>query len=111
MVLDRRYSGVLRRGRTRDRDQGLAGGVRNQMEVEITGVRHLYSNRIACGYRGSRPRLKALSKLTQRLSAISIHMAAARDDIGAPIRTPRGDVDSHLGLSLIHISEPTRLGM
>src|SRR5262245_44844458 len=49
-VFDRRYIGVLRRGGSGNRYQGFAGGVGNQMKMEITGLRHLYSGRIACGY-------------------------------------------------------------
>ena len=44
-MLDRRHIGVLRRGRARDRDQGFAGRVGHQMEMEIAGVGHLYEDR------------------------------------------------------------------
>ena len=37
-MLDRRHIGVLRRRRARDRDQRFAGGVGNQMQMEIAGV-------------------------------------------------------------------------
>ena len=45
-VLDRRDGGILRRGRARDRDQRLAGRVRDEMQMkEIAALRH----RSACG--------------------------------------------------------------
>ena len=56
-MLDRRHIGILRRGRARDRDQGFTGRIGNQMEMEITGVGHLYSGGTACGQDGRRPRL------------------------------------------------------
>ena len=42
-VLDRRHRGILRRRRARDRDQGLAGRVGDQMQMEIIGaaLRHV----------------------------------------------------------------------
>ena len=37
-VLDRRNIGVLRSRRARDRDQSLAGGIRNEMHMKIIGL-------------------------------------------------------------------------
>ena len=74
-MFDRRYIGILRRSSARDRDQRFAGRVGNEMEMEITGVGHLYSCRTACGQSGRRPRLYPPRKLTRTMSSFSIHMA------------------------------------
>src|SRR4029079_8384422 len=61
-MLDWRDIRVLRSSSPRDRYQGFAGSVRYQVYMEITGLRHLYIGRKACGYNGRRPRPARTSK-------------------------------------------------
>ena len=48
-VFDRRHICVLGRCRARDRYQGFARRIGYQVEMEITGLGHLYSSRTVCG--------------------------------------------------------------
>src|SRR5689334_2435618 len=79
-VLDRRDIGVLRCRRPRDRDQGLTGRVGYQVKMKITGLWHLYSSQIACGYYGRRPRLDPSCKPSSPATPISIHMTGTGMD-------------------------------
>jgi len=46
------------------------------VKMKITGLRHLYSRQMACGYYGRRPCLNPTSKPSFIISSISIHISA-----------------------------------
>ena len=105
-MLDRRHIGVVRRRRARDRNQGLAGGVGNQMEMKISRLGHLYGVSMNCGQDGRRPRLGPLSKPSRRASVKSVHKAAELDIPGAPLRPSHGNVDGALGIARDNDANP-----
>src|SRR5262249_49320698 len=85
-----RNIGVLRRCRPGDGNQSFTRGIGNQVKMEITGLGHLYSSQIACGYYGRRPRLSPTSKPPFIMSSFSIHITA----VGTPSEHQfiRGDI-------------------
>ena len=77
-VLDRRHAGVLGRGRARDRDQGLAGGVRDEMQMEVTGtaMRHGITAARPVDRVRKRPCLPGRCKLLGPTTRPTVHTAA-----------------------------------
>src|SRR5580704_17392192 len=83
-MLDWRCVDVLSRSSTRDGDQRLAGGIRNEVKMEEAGiaVRHQPDSLNFCGQSGRKPCPRHERKPLTAGHCIAVHIATAMQLLG-----------------------------